>query len=60
MFPFLNKHRNSKQEDNEIVQKTVKISKIHLWHCVKSYGHLCQILALFTMPTHQIWSYHVI
>ena len=26
---------------------------------VKSYGHFCQILALFTMPTHQIWSYHL-
>ena len=25
-------------------------------HCVKSYGHFCQILALLTIPTHQIWS----
>ena len=27
--------------------------------CVKGYGHFCQILALFMMLTHQIWSYHV-
>ena len=26
---------------------------------VKSYGHFCQTLALFTMLTHQIWSCHV-
>ena len=25
----------------------------------ESYGHFCHILALFTMPTHQIWSCHV-
>ena len=25
---------------------------LNLSHCVKSYGHLCQILAFFTMPTH--------
>ena len=31
---------------------------LKLSHCVKSYGHFCQILA-FTMPTHQIWSCHV-
>ena len=24
-------------------------------YCVKSYGHFCQILALFTMSVHQIW-----
>ena len=29
-----------------------------LSHCVKRYEHFCQILALFTMPTHQIWSCH--
>ena len=28
-------------------------------HCVKSYGHFCQILALLTIPAHQIWSCHV-
>ena len=32
---------------------------LNLSHCVKSYGHVCQILALFTMPTYQIWSGHV-
>ena len=32
---------------------------LNLSHCVKSYGHFCQILALFTMPAHQIWSCHV-
>ena len=29
-------------------------------HCVKSYGHFCEILALFMMPAHQIWPCHVI
>ena len=28
-------------------------------HCVKSYGHFCQILALLAIPAHQIWSCHV-
>ena len=28
-------------------------------HCVKSYGHFCQILALLTIPAHQIWSCYV-
>ena len=32
---------------------------LNLNHCAKSYGHFCQILALFTMPAHQIWSCHV-
>ena len=32
---------------------------LNLSHCVKSYGHFCQILSLFTMPTYQIWSCHV-
>ena len=32
---------------------------LNLSHCVKRYGHFCQILALFTMPTHQILSCHV-
>ena len=27
-------------------------------HFVKSFGHLCQILACFAMITHQIWSSH--
>ena len=30
-----------------------------LLNCVKSYGYVCQILAIFTMPTHQILSCHV-
>ena len=29
---------------------------LNLSHCVKSYGHFCQILPLFMMATHQIWS----
>ena len=32
---------------------------MNLGHCVKSYGHFCQMLALFTMSTHQIWSCHM-
>ena len=32
---------------------------LSLSHCVKSYGHFRQILAIFTVPTHQIWSCHV-
>ena len=32
---------------------------LNLSHCVKSYGHFCQILAFFTMPAPQIWSFHV-
>ena len=28
---------------------------LNLSHYVKSYGHLCQILAFFTMPALQIW-----
>ena len=32
---------------------------LNLSHCVKRYGHFCQILAFFTMPAHQIWSCHV-
>ena len=32
---------------------------LNLSLCVKSYGHLYQILALFTMLIHQIWSCHV-
>ena len=32
---------------------------LNLRHYVKSCGHFCQILALFMMPAHQIWSYHV-
>ena len=31
---------------------------INLSHCLKSYGHSCQILACFTMITHQVWSIH--
>ena len=26
---------------------------------VKNYWHFCHILPLFTMSTHQIWSYHL-
>ena len=32
---------------------------LNLSNYVKSYGHLCQILALFTMPALQIWPCHV-
>ena len=33
---------------------------LNLSHYVKSYGHLCQFLAFFTMPALQIWPCHVI
>ena len=32
---------------------------LNLSHYVKSYGHLCQILAFFTMPALQIWPCHM-
>ena len=32
---------------------------LNLSHCVKCYEHFCQILALFAMPAHQMWSCHV-
>ena len=32
---------------------------LNLSHYVKSYGHLCQILAFFKMPALQIWPCHV-
>ena len=32
---------------------------LNLSHYVKSYGHLCQFLACFTMPALQIWPCHV-
>ena len=32
---------------------------LNLSHYVKSCGHSCQILAFFTIPAHQLWSYHV-
>ena len=32
---------------------------LNLSHYVKSYGHLCQVLAIFTMPAPQIWPCHV-
>ena len=32
---------------------------LNLIHYVKSYGHLCQILAFCTMPVPQIWPCHV-
>ena len=32
---------------------------LYLSHYVKSYGHLCQFLAFFTMPALQIWPCHV-
>ena len=31
----------------------------HCVKCVKRYGDFCQILALFTISTYQIWSCHV-
>ena len=33
---------------------------LNLSHYARSYGHLCQILAFFTMPALQIWPCHVI
>ena len=36
-----------------------KCTLLNLSHYVKSYGHFCQILAIFTMLAHQIWSCHV-
>ena len=33
---------------------------LNLSNHVKSYGHLCQILAVFMMPALQIWPCHVI
>ena len=32
---------------------------LNLSHYVKSYGHLCQIWAFFSMPALQIWPCHV-
>ena len=32
---------------------------LNLSHYVKSYGHLCQVLASFMMPALQIWPCHV-
>ena len=32
---------------------------LNLSYYVKRCGHLCQILAFFTMPAHQIGSYHM-
>ena len=32
---------------------------LNLSHCVKRYGHLCQILAFFMIPALQIWPCHV-
>ena len=32
---------------------------LNLRNYVKNYRHFCRILALFTMPAHQIWSCHV-
>ena len=32
---------------------------LNLSHYVKSYGHLCQILAFLRMPSLQIWPCHV-
>ena len=32
---------------------------LNLNHCVKIYGHFCQILALFTLPTYQTCSFQV-
>ena len=32
---------------------------LNMSHYVKSYGHLCQFLAFFTMPALKIWPCHV-
>ena len=37
----------------------ITVLLLNLSHFVKSYGHLCQFLAFFTMPALQIWSCHV-
>ena len=36
-----------------------KMYLLNLSHYIKRYGHLCQILAFFTLPTLQIWPCHV-
>ena len=41
------------------IQKCSFFFILILSRCVKSYKHFCQILAPFTMNTHQIWSRHV-
>ena len=54
-----------RNQTNDIIQKVLMraIQKctflLNVSHYVKSYGHLCQILAFFTMPTLQIWPCHV-
>ena len=47
-----------------IIQKVLmraiqNVLLLNLSHYVKSYGHLCQILAIFTMPSPQVWPGHV-
>ena len=56
------------RETKQIIYQTKGIDEsypkmyflLNLSHYVKSCGHYCQILAFFTMPAHQIWSYHMI
>ena len=38
----------------------INVLLLNLGYCVKSYGHFCQFLVLFTMSTYQIWPCHVI
>ena len=55
------------RETNQIVYHSKGIDEsypkmyflLNLSHYVKSYGHLCQILAFFAMPALQIWLCHV-
>ena len=39
------------------IQKCIFL--LNFSYCVKIYGHLCQILSLFTMTIHEIWSCQV-
>ena len=52
---------NGKIQTSPIRNKIYIIRKVllNLSHCVKRYGHFCQILALLMIPTHQIWSCHL-
>ena len=40
-------------------KKVLMYVLLNLSHYVKSYGHLCQFWAFFTMPALQIWPCHV-
>ena len=59
IFKNNGKIRTSAKPNKLYIVRKVLIFLLNLSHCVKSYGHFCQILAFFTMPVHQIWSCHV-